>query len=423
MIAWLAPGAFVAFVLLAGPIVVHLLARRTARRLVFPATHFVRATQAAAVRLRRPSDVGLLLLRLAIVAAAVIAVAQPVVLTRWRTARWNARVTRAIVVDASRSMRSDSASDAASRMASQQSADAFMSRRIDTEDLADGVDRAIAWTATTPPSRREIVIVSDFQRGSIARDVIDAIPADVGVRLIRAGTPPATRTETLGRIDGWRGGAWVASQTVDAAGTHATWERKGSSPVPTWITVDSSDPVSAGRALHAALSPGVPAGDEAQRVRVVFAGAPAPAPARAIESWWIVQAAQAFRDSPLLREAAVETGPDRLRLGEYDGAMVVDAPIASSSLAAAAVIRAAILAVRPAAMADAESEVATIADEDLARWRRDAAPVGAQVKPGPDASDARWFWALALALLGAESIVRRRRDRTVVQGAHVDAAA
>ena len=101
---WLAPGAFMALVLLAGPAIVHMLARRNARRVVFPATHFVRAAPAAAVRLRRPSDLGLLLLRLAIVAAAILAAAQPLVLTPWRQARWNARVARAVVVDTSRSI-------------------------------------------------------------------------------------------------------------------------------------------------------------------------------------------------------------------------------------------------------------------------------------------------------------------------------
>ena len=70
---WLAPGAFAALLLLAGPIAVHLLARRNARRVVFPATHFVRAARAAAITVRRPSDVGLLLLRLAIVTVGVLA--------------------------------------------------------------------------------------------------------------------------------------------------------------------------------------------------------------------------------------------------------------------------------------------------------------------------------------------------------------
>src|SRR5438876_4361135 len=111
---WLTPGAFAALVLLAGPMAVHLLARRQARRVVFPAVHFVRATNAAAVTLRRPSDIGLLLLRLAIVAVAVVAAARPLVMTPWRLARWNARVSRVVVLDTSRSM---SATDAGERLA------------------------------------------------------------------------------------------------------------------------------------------------------------------------------------------------------------------------------------------------------------------------------------------------------------------
>ena len=84
MIAWLTPGALAAFALLAVPVIVHLLARRNARRLVFPATAFVRATKAAAVRLRRPTDLGLLSVRLGALALAVLAGAHPVVVTRWR---------------------------------------------------------------------------------------------------------------------------------------------------------------------------------------------------------------------------------------------------------------------------------------------------------------------------------------------------
>ena len=55
----LAPWALAGDVLLAGPVVVHMLLRRNARRVMFPATHFLLATQAAAVRFRRPSDIGL----------------------------------------------------------------------------------------------------------------------------------------------------------------------------------------------------------------------------------------------------------------------------------------------------------------------------------------------------------------------------
>ena len=88
MITWTAPWALAGLVLLAGPILVHMLLRRNARRIVFPTTRFLPRTRASAVRFRRPSDVRLLILRAAVVLAAVLACAQPVLLSAWRMARW-----------------------------------------------------------------------------------------------------------------------------------------------------------------------------------------------------------------------------------------------------------------------------------------------------------------------------------------------
>src|SRR3954468_18343885 len=96
MIRWTVPAAFTGLVLLALPVLVHMLVRRHARRIVFPTTKFLQATRAAAVRIRRPSDVGLLALRLGIVLAAVLAAAQPVLLASWRTAAWDRRGPRAV---------------------------------------------------------------------------------------------------------------------------------------------------------------------------------------------------------------------------------------------------------------------------------------------------------------------------------------
>ena len=91
--------------------------------------------------------------------------------------------------------------------------------------------------------------------------------------------------------------------------------------------------------------------------------------------------------------------------------MVVDAPIPASALAAPAVIRAALLAVRPAGIVDGEEEVVTLPDADLARWRRDPALVTASSNPRADDSDGRWLWAVALVLLLVEARVRSTRLR------------
>jgi hypothetical protein len=428
VIAWLAPAAIAALALLAGPVVVHLLARRHARRVVFPASHFVRPAHAAAVRLRRPSDIGLLLLRLAIVGVAIAAAARPVPLTSARLSQWDARTSRAVIVDTSPSM---PAPDAASALAAREEAGVFRARRIDTADLTAGLQRAVQWLATVPPSRHEIAVVSDFQRGSIDRGAVSALPPEIGLRFVRAGALPAERRATLRPVDGWRGARWQASVVVDPRGTAATWtQQPGAGPasgaLPGWLTVaaPASDAAAADRALRAAASFGVPAGDEGRRAIVIFAGGSADGTAQPVRADWMVDAALALRTSDLLRETGVDVSIEERR-----GSLAVHAAVAATSPAAPAVVRAVILAVRPDAIADPELETEAIRESDLLAWRRDASPVGppaAIARTLRDTADGegqgRWLWLLALVLLGVETWVRRTRPLTVAKEAQADAA-
>jgi hypothetical protein len=101
-----------------------------------------------------------------------------------------------------------------------------------------------------------------------------------------------------------------------------------------------------------------------------------------------------------------------------------------------------LLAVRPAAIVEAEEEVVSLPDADLARWRREPAPVTRSAIPRADDSDlsaealgrrslgeggsaeadGRWLWALALVLLVVEARLRRLQGRAVESEAHADAA-
>ena len=105
MIGWLNPAALAGLTLLAVPVLVHLLRTHRAERIMFPSLRFVAPSRTAAVRFRPPTDTLLLLLRLAIVAAAVFALARPVIVTAARQRTWNGRTVRAIVVDTSAAMR------------------------------------------------------------------------------------------------------------------------------------------------------------------------------------------------------------------------------------------------------------------------------------------------------------------------------
>jgi len=383
----------------------------------------VRATQAAAVRLRRPTDLGLLSVRLGALALAVLAGAHPVVVTRWRQAAWNARVSRAVIID------STSADAAAGRqLASQEAAAAFRSVPIESADLADGIARAAQWLASAPPSRREIVVVSSFRMGALHPEALSLIPPGAGIRFLRIGTPRAEQTAALPAVT-WGGRRWQPTVTVSREGTRTSWQAVGGPDAngepAKWLTVVSApaDVAAGDRARRAAVSFGVPSGDDRQKVVVSFAGA-GDGQGQPIHTPWIARAAQALRRSELL--ADVEVPVTAL---ERDGTMIVGAPLSASSAAAPAVVRAAILAVRPSVLADQTLETMTISDAQLAQWRRDPAPVSADVvatlardgqAEGETAS--RWLWAFALVLLGVEGWLRRRTGRGALREAHADAA-
>jgi hypothetical protein len=118
-----------------------------------------------------------------VLAAAAAALANVAWLAPWERNAWNARVARAVVVDA-RVPAPDRELTAL--------AGSFASTRIDAVDLRDGVRRARAWLAAAPPGRRELVVISDFPLGSIDRLDLDEIPSPVGVRLVRAGSARAS---------------------------------------------------------------------------------------------------------------------------------------------------------------------------------------------------------------------------------------
>lgn len=417
---WLAPWAFAAAIVLAGPVLVHMLLRRNARRIRFPATHFLTATRASAVRFHRPSDPWLLLLRVAIIAAAIAAVARPLFLTPWRTSQWDARISRAVVVDTSRGMPSP---EIAAGLAQQEMTAAFHAQRFAGADLRETIGRAAAWIAGAPPSRREIVVISDFQRGSFDAAAIAAIPTDVGVRMVRAGSQPAERSVAPSPVEGWRGAVWQPAVAIDADTIRAMWTRQRDVDPPSWLIpiAAAADLAAAERALRAAASFGVNAGDASRRVAVIFTGGryqgSTPEPVR---TRWMVPVVLALRDSRLLRETGVD-----VTTGQSDGALVIETPIAAASASAPAVLRAVMLAVRPAAVADTEAETATLPDADLAAWARPAAAVTGHVGVVVDEGDSRWFWMAALMLLLLEGWVRRtpRRGARVEKGVvHADAA-
>jgi hypothetical protein len=417
---WHNPATLAALALVAGPVLVHLLLRRHAPRVVFPAMRFVPAVRAAAVRLRAPSDLALLILRIAIVAAAVLAAAQPLLMTAARQRAWNGRVARAIVVDTSPSVQGD----AAARLADRAAAGVSVSHRFASPDLREAVRRATEWLATTAVAERDIAVVGDFQRGSIDEADLAGVPASMGIDLLRAGTPHAVAA--AGSIDGWRDARWSAALTLDTRSTQVTWTRSGG-PTSTSLAVraGATDEIAAQRAAAAARSFGLPMGEGARPVEVTFAGAGATTDEPPITPW-IASAAISLRASALLADAGAN-----VTVGERGGTMTVKTPLSARSPLAPAVIRAVLIAAAPAVI-DPEAETTSMDEATLRRMVRHRTPI-ASARPPADESDARWLWGLALGLIVAEGVVRRRsasvRDGEALPsallatgGKHADAA-
>ena len=197
MIGWQNPAALWALPLAAVPVIIHLLRTHHARRVAFPSIRFVPSSRTAAVRMRLPSDVLLMLLRVGIVALAIGAAAGPILLTDARIQAWDARTARAVVVDVSDSMRAPDGSGQAPERVAAEAAQAELdsaasSRRFEVRrrnEMDEALTRASRWLQASPPARREIVVISDFHHGVWQPADAASVPDGVGLRLIPVGRP------------------------------------------------------------------------------------------------------------------------------------------------------------------------------------------------------------------------------------------
>jgi hypothetical protein len=439
MIGLQQPVALFGLVLAAIPLIIHLLRTRRADRIQFPSIRFIRPSTTAAVRLRTPSDWGLLAVRTAIVTAAVLALARPVLLTPARMASWNAVTSKAILVDTSDSMHragpagrssADAAEEAAA--AERQAAHAV---RIDSDSLSRDVARAVAWLRDVPPSRREVVIISDAQRGAIDATALSAVPADVGIRFIEVGDDVRERTvDSFGRL----GVAGVATRNQQVAladeVTRVTLQMSGSSSVQGLRLVTSPGEASDGeKLLRAVATAGAPAPSSEQGLIFEFpASGQATRASGAIAEPWMVRAALRLQQAEDFQRAARRAEVDRSAVDatgaredawtvvarDRNGVPIVNAAASGremvvavrapvSSFLAAATVRAT-LGARQGSVAIPEAEVLRIPRAALTVQSRPPGPVEQDAWRRAGSSDARWLWLTALALLLVEQWLRSR---------------
>jgi hypothetical protein len=427
---WINPAALAGLAAAVGPIVVHLLRRQRATRVLFPTIRFLAPSRAAATRFKRPADPLLLALRVAIVAAAAIAVAQPVLLTGWRRAASERTVHRALVIDSSESM-----TPAASRVAEavagerQQSADAI---EIRTPDLADGLKQASASLQAIGGGRAEIVVISDFQRGSLDSSGVALIPEGLGLRLVRIGRDVARES-----FAGWRGFAAAAATveqriTLDGPRTRVALVTAQSARMPAILArpEDGDAVASMQRAVSAAGAPALPPD---RGLTLIFPGAPMPAVETVRAAWMIEALLRARADErlhaaasahapdvdphlsavwrPIVRTVSCHPHPALAAAPQYLSALQQASP---ATLVSAAALRSLLYAVAPL-QPWSEREVESISASQLSAWTRQPGPRSGQWR-GKAPGDARWIWGLALLMLAVETIVRRTHQEGREEG-------
>src|SRR3954462_5020244 len=167
MMQWLNPWALAGLLAVGVPLLIHLLGRQRAQPLRFPTLRFLGASRLVPTRRKRITDLPLLIIRMLIVAAAAIALAQPWLDTAARrAARQTATartLSRAVILDPSASMSSTAngapPADSARKVAALSTSGGSIATTIETDRPATAIDGAAAWLSLQP-GRRELVIVS-----------------------------------------------------------------------------------------------------------------------------------------------------------------------------------------------------------------------------------------------------------------------
>lgn len=364
-VVWLTPVALAGLALVAIPIAIHLLVRQQSRRVAFPSLRFLLPSQVAAFRRRNIQDALLLACRAAIIAAAALALAGPVIQTASRSEAYRARTARAVIVE-------PGTEGAAPTEAV---GDAFASKSFARERLSDAIADATRWLESQPPASREFVFVGAFRRGSVAAGDLQGIPATAGIRFVSAGGTMAGRDTQLSILRSGSTGFVFEQRQVHfednstrvAAGTSTT----APSDLVRVVATPADQPL-ADAALRAVLREGLRWQDPAQRVLVAWDGADEAAVQRAV------------------------TGATLVRMPRPD-------PPATSASAVAAAIE------QVTAAPTDVMEPVRISSEQLQAWSRSPNGVPANA-PLSDEGDRRWLWSLALGVLGLEHFLRRSKS-------------
>lgn len=434
------PAAWLGLLLLALPLAVHMLVRDRARDLPFPTLRFIDGAQPVAIRRSRPDEVGLLLLRLALLALAVVALARPFVRADAAGAgvtddgRRPAGAVAAQVVLIDEGVRAEATPDTFERArAAAEGSGAAESRTVGFGGLTHfpldaALEGAFAWLETRPLPH-EVVVISDF-RSALPLPSLPP-PAGVSVRAVpleggsgsapvEGGPQPSPDRGAPAPmiLDGVPRPALESLAVALAAAGGAL----PAGPLPFRLHFE-------GEAPDTGAAPSEPSGTDAAAALLalrsdrLLAAAAQAGGGRAAEAGSGAEPASAsFADAGLPSRAAIARtgeGHPRITAGMAPGGGVsIDVADAPGSLLSAALLTALGRAV-PAAPLVGESAGGGLVPFErwAARGEAGEPPPGSPPTAGdtppapqtpPSSTLARSAWLAVLLLLGAEAVVRRR---------------
>ncbi len=437
---WRNPLALLALASVAAPILIHILVQRRAERFAFPTLRFIAPTRLAAIRRHLLEDAALLAVRIAILAAAVIALAGPLLMTASRRHRWDQQMVRAVVIDERNNpppgpgLALGGTGSGIIRVPGR-SPGVVEQKAFDAEVLGDGVRRALAWLDTAPPGRRELVIQSPFPIGSLTAADIADVPQAVGIRFERQGVLPRTRTVPGNTVLTSTGSQRQTVTFEGVATLVADSAAAGAGDWPIEISAAENDRPTLDAAVAAVRTERVWASPADRRARLVVVDRAVTRPpgldaAGAVQQPWMAAAISRIANDTDLKTAAaaVAAGSIDPRLGAApwheltsaaDGRPLIVAAASDERLmvVSAAGAKALITPLLMRAMANAiaepvdvrPAEVTPIPEAVLRGWSHEAGPATPPKIDSIADDDRRWFWLTALVLLAIETWMRRSR--------------
>lgn len=393
-IVWLSPLAWLGLAALVLPLLIHLLTRHQTRLVPFPTLRFLRATRLAALRRRALHDWPLLLVRMAIIAAGVAALAGPVLVSPARHEAWRWRFVRAFVlVPGPRAVPPDVERAIENQRSASFASAVFRPARL----TADGIRDAAMWLDRQPPASREVVIAGDVREGTLTAADLSLVPPGAGVRFMPLETNASSEADLRAIQGDDRPLEWRARATFSLDVTRTASSSAPATAIPISVRASAEDQRFAEAALGAVLADGVELNRGPSRnVVVVFDGADVSdltLTEPAAESW--------------MRRALA--GLPGLSGGQSGNALVVRV----KRRAAGADVPRVLASVARAAFFDdlRDLEPNAMPLTTLLPWSRP--PGGSETATPGDEGDRRWFWMAALLLLAVEAWLRRARNTRV----------